>query len=494
MTDKKLAVDTYLELINSNQIRKSRRDKLYGSFTYFLAYRENDFWSKFRLELSKRKLAINTETTANEAAIDLQEAAVKQSRERYSQVSSRNNADVKRSFYDDDTVAEVIDHDVEELAETEITNEVSTGATPFSEVTSSISSMAPALSSSSKRRKADKPITKKNRRSLEGHYQALRGKWILASGTIVEDVLYTAGSDEACASLSFMLDLDDAKTKALFSEEDWNEIISDLPPYENYGEEAGEYLDKCMEVASIEDMRKILEKRQHDPESQLGEAWWKDNAWGVCRRLTTGIKGSFIIMGEKAGHDSSDRRNQDITTVDRKKIGVKADFLWRTISSPDIDWSAGESATVWDSAAMKYRNEGVFKLPRQLHDILVARTCETGGVDSLRQEYVCGLLTGGPVIQRVQICWGTKGENITRFFRSPERRLFPTVQELGISLMAVHDLLVLRATTLRLCNKYEESRREFAKASIKMRRQELLIPSVSPKEKKRKFSLLSSSL
>ncbi|KAF9368274.1 hypothetical protein BGX21_006696, partial [Mortierella sp. AD011] len=146
-------------------------------------------------------------------------------------------------------------------------------------------------------------------------------------------------------------------------------------------------------------------------------------------------------------------RNQDITTTDRKKIGVKADFLWRTISSPDIDWSAGESATTWDPASVKYRNEGVFKLPRQLHDILIARTCEAGGVDFLRQEYVCGLMTGdkaacflGPVIQRVQICWGTKGENITRFFRSPERRLFSTVQELGISLMAIHDLLILRVS------------------------------------------------
>ena len=129
--------------------------------------------------------------------------------------------------------------------------------------------------------------------------------------------------------------------------------------------------------------------------AQLGETWWKDNAWGVCRRLTTGIKDAFIILGEKTGHDSSDRRSQVIGTIDRKKIGVKADFLWRTISSPDIVWSIGESATLWDPASMKYRNEVVFKLPRQLHDILVARTSEVGGVDSLRQEYICGLLTGG---------------------------------------------------------------------------------------------------
>ncbi|KAG0360141.1 hypothetical protein BGX24_005638, partial [Mortierella sp. AD032] len=76
---------------------------------------------------------------------------------------------------------------------------------------------------------------------------------------------------------------------------------------------------------------------------------------------------------------------------------------------------------------------------------------------------------------------------------SAERRLFPTVQELGISLMAVHDLLILRASTLRLCNKYQESRREFSKASSKARLQELLLTSVSPRDKKRKFGLLSSS-
>lgn len=132
--------------------------------------------------------------------------------------------------------------------------------------------------------------------------------------------------------------------------------------------------------------------------AQLGEPWWKENAWGVCRRLATAVKDAFIIMGEKAGHDSTERRNQGISNDDRKRIGVKADFLWRTISSPDVDWSAGESATVWDPASMKYRYEGVFKLPRQLHDILVARTSEVGGVDSLRKEYVCGLLTGGKEI------------------------------------------------------------------------------------------------
>ncbi|KAF8919086.1 hypothetical protein BGZ58_004739, partial [Dissophora ornata] len=61
---------------------------------------------------------------------------------------------------------------------------------------SPISSSASAPSASPKRRKS---FTNKNRRSLEGRYQNLGEKWILESGTVVEDVLYVAGSDENCA-------------------------------------------------------------------------------------------------------------------------------------------------------------------------------------------------------------------------------------------------------------------------------------------------------
>ncbi|KAF9921790.1 hypothetical protein BGZ67_000245, partial [Mortierella alpina] len=281
-------------------------------------------------------------------------------------------------------------------------------------------------------------------------------KWVLKSGTVVEDVLYAAGSNENCAVFSFMIDLDDPKIEAMFSKADWKEIISDLPPFQRYGDDADKYLDRCMDVDTKEGLKAVLETRQQDPEcriihycldqweellisesspflvaAQLGETWWKENAWGVCRRLATAVKDAFIIMGEKSGHDSAERRNQGINNDDRKKIRVKVDFLWRTISSPDVDWSAGESATVWDPSSMKYRYEGVFKLPRQLHDILVARTAEVGGVDSLRKEYVCGLLTGGLVIQRVQICWGTKVYWLFMIFSDYERRPCDCVAHTG---------------------------------------------------------------
>jgi len=186
-----------------------------------------------------------------------------------------------------------------------------------------------------------------------------------------------------------MLGLDDAKTKALLSEEDWKEIISDLPPstlwilrhrswrvsgqvyrscqYDGHEKDLGEATGwpsmqaHILLYGSIVGSRGFLsslycwltwtpnnlvdftynqnreelfnsESSPFPVASQLDETWWKDNAWSIRRRLATRVKDAFTLMGEKTGHDSSDRRNQDIATDGRKKIGVKTDFLWRTTS------------------------------------------------------------------------------------------------------------------------------------------------------------------
>ncbi|KAK3821634.1 MAG: hypothetical protein J3Q66DRAFT_333867 [Benniella sp.] len=540
LTDQTTATQGFLELLESDEIRQKRRDALKASFNYFRINNEQQFWIQ-------RTAEVEFQMSAARAGLRIDKAGEVESKITCTNVLSKSR-EVLEARQDDLALPSLhpplVHRKPSRLAsipplkpqfvqgDKTSAGELSS-ATPASETvlsadfgpaSSTLPNSTPTSSASapSAPPRQRKSFTNKNRLSLEGRYRNLGEKWVLESGTVVEDVLYTAGSNENCAVFSpihsFMIDLDDPNTETLFSEADWKEIRSDLPPFQHYGDEADKYLDQCMDVDTKEGLKAVLEMRQQDPEcriihycldqweellisesspfpvaAQLGEPWWKENAWGVCRRLATAVKDAFIIMGEKAGHDSTERRNQDISNDDRKRIGVKADFLWRTISSPDVDWSAGESATVWDPASMKYRHEGVFKLPRQLHDILVARTSEVGGVDSLRKEYVCGLLTGGPVIQKVQICWGTKGKNITRFFRSPERRLFSTVQELGTSLLAVHDLLILRATTLRLCRTYETSRHQLAKEQAKKRRQELPFPSAMPNEKRRKFSLLSSS-
>ncbi|KAI1288593.1 hypothetical protein EDD11_009896, partial [Mortierella claussenii] len=84
LSDRQLATDMYAALVHSEEIRSFRRKKLQGSFKEFQAHHENIFWSQ-------RKLHISSEITANDAAVDLQEAAVKQSRKGYSELTTRGS-------------------------------------------------------------------------------------------------------------------------------------------------------------------------------------------------------------------------------------------------------------------------------------------------------------------------------------------------------------------------------------------------------------------
>ncbi|KAF9098172.1 hypothetical protein BGX27_000843 [Mortierella sp. AM989] len=224
-----------------------------------------------------------------------------------------------------------------------------------------------------------------------------------------------------------MIDVNDPNTASLFSKVDWEEITADLPSQATYSEEVFSYLDSFSEVNTIGDLEKVLSDRPTDPDSRivyecllhwldlfkitdpspfsvidaLGEMWWLQNAWGATGKLTLGVPHAFILPGEKASIDSTERINGNLTSADVKRVGSKEDLIWRTLMALECDWGVAEAATEWDSMSMKYRYESTHKLPRVLHDILVGRTTEAGSVDALRSEYVSGLIFGGPVVQRV---------------------------------------------------------------------------------------------
>ncbi|KAF9155924.1 hypothetical protein BGX20_004351, partial [Mortierella sp. AD010] len=276
-----------------------------------------------------------------------------------------------------------------------------------------------AASENTKKSKLAKPFTAKGRRSFGERFEKLGEKWVLQSGTVVEDVIYRSGRD-SCKTYCFMLDLNDPQTAKLFSEDDWDEIISDLPSQAVYSEEAYSYMDKFTNIDSVVDLEKALKDRPTDPDSliiyecldqwldlfktadpspfsiinSLGEAWWLQNAWGATRKLAKGVPYAFILPGEKACIDSMERRNGNITAADVKQVGPKADLIWRSMIAPERDWGAAEAATNWDPSSLKYRYESTHKLPRELHDILVGRTHELGMAESLRSEYVSGLIFG----------------------------------------------------------------------------------------------------
>jgi hypothetical protein len=59
-------------------------------------------------------------------------------------------------------------------------------------------------------------------------------------------------------------------------------------------------------------------------------------------------------------------------------------MIWRTLETPVRVWMIGEAARQWDENAGKYVRESTFKVLRQLHDILSARSLEVGGAHRLR--------------------------------------------------------------------------------------------------------------
>ncbi|KAF9353056.1 hypothetical protein BGX26_009155 [Mortierella sp. AD094] len=124
----------------------------------------------------------------------------------------------------------------------------------------------------------------------------------------------------------FMLDLDDPHVKKMFSQDDWAEIIADLPSQEFYTDSVGLYLDSFSKIRTIEELEESLRIRPASEDcllppkikepspfaivNTLGESWWIDNAWGVCLRLTNGVPNAFMLPGEKTGHDSAEQKSE----------------------------------------------------------------------------------------------------------------------------------------------------------------------------------------
>ncbi|KAG0267739.1 hypothetical protein DFQ27_008384 [Actinomortierella ambigua] len=84
LNDMQMATEMYRALIDSNEIRAPRREKLKEAFRVFQANNADVFWSQ-------RKLQISSEITSNDAAKDLQVAAVEKSRQGYAKVLLQSN-------------------------------------------------------------------------------------------------------------------------------------------------------------------------------------------------------------------------------------------------------------------------------------------------------------------------------------------------------------------------------------------------------------------
>ncbi|KAF9944885.1 hypothetical protein BGZ65_011464, partial [Modicella reniformis] len=75
-SDKQSATEAYLSLINSSQIRQSRREKLREAFVFFQKNHEEDFWAN-------RALQLNSQTSSKKAAVFVQNVGLRQAESAY---------------------------------------------------------------------------------------------------------------------------------------------------------------------------------------------------------------------------------------------------------------------------------------------------------------------------------------------------------------------------------------------------------------------------
>lgn len=90
-------------------------------------------------------------------------------------------------------------------------------------------------------------------------------KWVLSSGTCVEDVLFHGGKALSSESLihSWTIDLSDWETKELFSEEDWCEIKKMVFKQPLVDENFARSLSRFRNVLTTTDLRKVLESTSY---------------------------------------------------------------------------------------------------------------------------------------------------------------------------------------------------------------------------------------
>ncbi|KAG0247383.1 hypothetical protein BG011_001588 [Mortierella polycephala] len=112
-------------------------------------------------------------------------------------------------------------------------------------------------SSSQRKRKAESTLfMTRGKASFTRRFHTLGGKWVLSSGTVVEEVLYKAGME--CVVY-----------KSKFSASDWAEISRDPPSFPSISETAIAYMTSFDHVHTVQGLETALQTRPSDSESQL---------------------------------------------------------------------------------------------------------------------------------------------------------------------------------------------------------------------------------
>ncbi|CAB5360230.1 unnamed protein product [Rhizophagus irregularis] len=233
-------------------------------------------------------------------------------------------------------------------------------------------------------------------------------KWILSSGTCVEDVIFEYCKELSAESLlhSWIIDLDDQEAEDLFTDEEWREIRSEIRKLPKVDEAFVNSMLPRFDVKTTGELRNVLEttsyrnldepydREKHydaewvdivmrkyltdyeDPNGTLHrshlESWHDINVWSLI--IDHGLRnliGIETVRKESSSEAVSARKNRKRArtrrkNIKRKKMGSRMDGIFRAYVN-DVEYGVIEVAKKFDET--KLLTDG-YKLSKAMHDIL----------------------------------------------------------------------------------------------------------------------------
>ncbi|RUP43833.1 hypothetical protein BC936DRAFT_136677, partial [Jimgerdemannia flammicorona] len=262
-------------------------------------------------------------------------------------------------------------------------------------------------------------------------------KWVLSSGTCVEDVLFRKGNRLPVESSfhSWIIDLGDWETEKLFTAEDWHEIKRAACIQPKVDEYLARSLARFRSVRTTADLRKVLETTSYrnedelynrdrhfdaewvenvmrhflteyeDPDEALKrghlEGWFDANVWAVIvDRAFRNVSGLEVVRKESASKAVSTRKNRERARKDKTKIGRRLDGIFRTYNN--VEYGSIEVAKTFIHVNSTKRLTDGLKLGKTMHDMLVClNQLVKFDAKKVRRLQVVGLLHSG---LKLQVC------------------------------------------------------------------------------------------
>ncbi|KAF9941402.1 hypothetical protein BGZ65_003799 [Modicella reniformis] len=309
--------------------------------------------------------------------------------------------------------------------------------------------------------------------------------WRLRSDRAVEDVLFMASlqEDATVGIRSCAIDFDCETTRRLFTDEEWQELqernnfrLPGLPATtvdylvnvrkammadEHVSTVALPVPDRfSCELAMITFMKWTrLYKKTPSPFTikSLSEAYWARTSWPLMKDLLDDTFGVLMVDGEKAGIDSTRRRNRHRTEEDasvRRRIGRKLDLVGRNFIRNE-DWMIIESMNSWDPTSPKFLTDNV-DLFRELHTIMAHRLKQAWDHDFRGEARFFGVYAGDKGFRTIEMRAAGSSTYVTFCKVYKVYCLPPTLDDLTLQFQSLAHLLQVRACVTQTMASYEK--------------------------------------